>query len=430
MKPFSEEFVTRVKEVFTDYDASHLVDAGWSAYQQKQGAQKKSRALWIAMARVASVVLLLSVGVGVTYFFVSRQAPSNSTIEVLGETQPKLIEGKPQTPNDKINPRLSKPVLTQDKEDTDLAITKTSKPQREVIKSISEPVAVASVTSLQHKNLVADSTQQDSTHIQHLYSKIQVDSVSIEGLKENDILLAEQPVEFENDRTPTAGKKLTLYAGISGMVATVEHLISDAPGVSVGVYAKHKLAQNISFQTGIAVCKQDYSFQPIGNGGNDYMYESLFTSVDQNNLESTASSEDNRMEILSLEIPLNVVFTIHKTPKSHFYITTGASSLVFLDQKFSETVRHTYTNEVYDSFTGITSTQFYSQQIEVEDTFNAFSKANLFGLFNLMVGYSFPLPKGSLVSVEPFLQLPITETTSSNLKLAFAGISLKVQIRE
>jgi hypothetical protein len=429
MKPFSEEFVTRVKEVFTDYDANHLADAGWSAYQQKHADRNKSRALWLAMARVASVALLLSVGVGVTYFFITRQTPSNNNIEALDETQPKLPEGKPQTPNDKSDSRLKKPALAEVQDNSTPSITKTSKPPRKIVKSSSESLTVVNVTSHQHENLVADSIYQDSTRTQGGDLKIQVDSVVIEKLKEYDILLAEEPVEFKNDKTPTAGKKLTLYAGISGMVATVEHLISDAPGVSVGVYAKHKLAQNISFQTGIAVCKQDYSFQSIGNGGNDYMYESLFTSVDQNNLESTASSEDNRMEILSLEIPLNVVFTIHKTPKSHFYITTGASSLVFLDQKFSETVRHTYTNEVYDSFTGITSTQFYSQQIEVEDTFNAFSKANLFGLFNLMVGYSFPLAKGSLVSVEPFLQLPITETTSSNLKLAFAGISLKVQIR-
>lgn len=428
MKPFSEEFVTKVKEVFTDYDASHLVDAGWSAYQQKQGAQKKSRALWLAMARVASVALLLSVGVGATYFFVSRQAPSNSTIEALGETQPKLTEGEPQTPNDKINPRLSKPVLAQDKEDTDLAITKTSKSQRKVIKSISEPVAVASVTSLQHKNLVADSTQQDSTHIHHLYSKTQVDTVSTEGLKENDILLAEQPVEFENDKTPAAGKKLTLYAGISGMIATVDRLISDAPGVSVGIYAKQKLAQNISLQTGIAVSKQDYSFQPIGYGDNVHMDESLFTSLDQNNLES-ATSSDNRMETLSIEIPINVVFTIRKTPKSHFYITTGASSLVFLDQKFSETVSHSSTSEYYNPSTGVTQVEAYYNQFKVEDSYNAFSKVNLFGLFNLMVGYSFPLTQGSLVSVEPFLQLPITDITSNNMNLSFGGISLKVQIR-
>lgn len=428
MKPFSEEFVTKVKEVFTDYDASHLVDAGWSAYQQKHGAQNKSRALWLAMARVASVALLLSVGVGVTYFFVSRQNQSNNTVEVLGETQPTLTEGKPQTPNDKINPRLSKPVLAQDKEDTDLAITKTSKPQREVIKSISEPVAVASVTSHQHKNLVADSIQQDSTHIQHINSKTQVDTVSIVSLKEYDILIAGQPVEFETDKTPAADKKLSLYAGISGMIAKVEHLISDAPGVSVGFYAKQKLAQNISLQTGIAVCRQDYSFQPIGYSGSDYMGESLFTSLDQNNLES-ATSTDNRMEILSIEIPLNVVFTIRKTPKSHFYITTGASSLVFLDQKFSETVSYPYTTEFYNPQTGITQTEAHFKQFKAEDSYNAFSKVNLFGLFNLMVGYSFPLTQGSLVSVEPFLQLPITDITSNNINLSFGGISLKVQIR-
>ena len=429
MKPFSEEFATRVKEVFTNYDANHLADAGWSAYQQKHAARNKSRALWFAMARVASVALLLSVGVGVTYFFVSRQNTTSHSVEVFDETQPKSTEGESQTPNDKSDSRLQKPAIAEVQKNIAPSITKTSKPQRKVVKSSSEPFAVTNITSHQHENLVADSIFQDSTHTQRFHPVVQADSVDIESPKEYDVLLADEPVEFENDKTSAASKNLTLYAGVSGMMASVDHFISDAPGVSVGIYAKHKLAQNISFQTGIAVCKQDYSFQPIGYSGNNHMDESLFTSADQNNLESTASSEDNRMEILSLEIPLNVVFTIHKTPKSHFYITTGASSLVFLDQKFSETVRHTYTSEVYDPSTGGLNTLFNSRQIKVEDTFNAFSKVNLFGLFNLMVGYSFPLAQGSFVSIEPFLQLPITETTSGELSLAYGGLSLKIQLR-
>ncbi len=65
--------------------------------------------------------------------------------------------------------------------------------------------------------------------------------------------------------------------------------------------------------------------------------------------------------------------------------------------------------------------------VEVEKDYGAFSRADFFGLANLSAGYSFPYSKTGIMLIEPFMQLPVNDLTSLNLRIRYAGVSMKLR---
>jgi hypothetical protein len=55
-----------------------------------------------------------------------------------------------------------------------------------------------------------------------------------------------------------------------------------------------------------------------------------------------------------------------------------------------------------------------------------FSHADHLGLANISAGYLMPFGKKNSMLIEPFLQLPISELTSRNVKIRYGGVSMKL----
>jgi hypothetical protein len=101
--------------------------------------------------------------------------------------------------------------------------------------------------------------------------------------------------------------------------------------------------------------------------------------------------------------------------------------MIYINQNFKADMVNAYTNESFNSQTGMFSYETHYSTVEVEKNYSAFSRTDFFGLANLSAGYFFPYSKAATVLIEPFVQLPVNNLTSFNLKLRYAGVSMKLR---
>jgi hypothetical protein len=212
-------------------------------------------------------------------------------------------------------------------------------------------------------------------------------------------------------------------AGLSGMVAHVENFVSDAPGVSVGLYAERKLADNIAIRPGLAIARHSYGLQSLSNS------QLAFDSTDPNlnGYDGSIVSTENHMDIVAMELPINFVLTILERRKSSLFLSAGTSSMIYLNQRFTGTVNSRYVSQYFDTATGL---MYYDSSVSTtqkETEYSAFSRIDLFGLANLSAGYIFPFGKNSNMLIEPFIQLPMGNITSNNLRIRYGGLSIKFE---
>jgi len=111
--------------------------------------------------------------------------------------------------------------------------------------------------------------------------------------------------------------------------------------------------------------------------------------------------------------------------KSSLFISAGLSTMIYLDQNFSSSFTNVYTEQKVDIASGNLYEETRSQDINLESNEKAFSHVDYFGLTNLSAGYSLPLKKGGNMLVEPFVQLPVSDLTSFNVRIRYGGLSLK-----
>jgi hypothetical protein len=110
--------------------------------------------------------------------------------------------------------------------------------------------------------------------------------------------------------------------------------------------------------------------------------------------------------------------------RSSLFVSAGASTLVYLNQQFSGDYVGLFTQKSYDAVTGAVVETTVPQTVNVKSEENAFSHVDYFGLANLSAGYSMPVGKSNML-IEPFIQLPVSDLTSLDLKIKYGGLSVK-----
>ncbi len=417
MKRFDDIFKQQVKDAFGNYNADHLADAGWKALQQKKGNSRWLGLIIPVWAKAASVAILLSLGGFITYQTLNNQSKFEMA-EIASYEIPEITN--PIIPN----------IIVEDISSVK-AIPKSSSAKRQVIISVNSKQNSEEIIKI--NDLITETTPLatiDSAVIE-TYEKLQNESLAL-SIKDSVEVVEDSPVIVPKSTLPLAfteevdesirTKKTSFFAGLSGMMARFENMVSSSPGVSVGLYTEHKLTNSISFRPGLALAKHSYDLQSISSG-NDYMYAS--PSLDD--FSGEVVSAETHMDMVAMEVPLNFVFKIRENRKRSIFLSAGASTMVYLSQRFTGSYQNVSTREVYDSASGVTSIESSYTNIEVENEYGAFSRVDYFGLANLSAGYAFPFGKGSSMLVEPFIQLPTHDITSSDLRIRFGGLSLKFQ---
>jgi hypothetical protein len=252
-------------------------------------------------------------------------------------------------------------------------------------------------------------------------------SMEYDTLKAADKKLL-KPVAEEQGRdisaTPEISSGKTKFmAGLSGMMAHVDGTETSTPGMSVGFYLEHKISRRISFRPGLAVAMNSLG---ISNSRNSSAF--AYASSVVSGMNGTPESFKGQFSVVSMEVPLNVVFKLVERKGSSVYISAGASTVIYLSEHFTGEFVNKTTQEKVDAGTGMTYTEIKYSSVSVENEYSAFSRTDYFGLASISAGYSLPFAQTATLRIEPFIQFPLDDLTSLDLHVYYTGISLKMSL--
>lgn len=455
MKQFDEKFSRKAKEAFENYNADHLAEEGWNSYLRKN-AKKRSRVIALPLwAKVASIAVLVTIGVLFTARINDKKA-GEPVSQIAYETRSESTESA----LNKGDTAAESTVIANPDQIAEVTISKTGQPRqtgREKIDyKVSEPAG-----SLVAETVIAERSAISETA--KVGGSLLAETATVEGpllaettvaggslLPETSIAaeisagmnLPDNPVEIRltNDadvRLKLKPKKVlpvfvdipqekmttTIMTGLSGMMASVDDATSTSQGVSIGFYVEQQLTRRISVRPGLAMAKHNYGVE--GASGGEIAMD--YNTPELDGLSGETTSYDANIEVLSMEVPVNFVFSLRKRSGSNLFVTTGASTVIYLNQHLSGNFNNTYTRTVIDASTNEVSYESMTTSVQIDSEQEPLNRIDLLGLANFSAGYSIPFGKTSQLLFEPFVQLPLKDLTSLNMRIRYGGLSMKIQ---
>lgn len=443
MKQFDKKFSRSAKEAFDNYNADHLAGEGWNCFTGKYG-NKRRRAVVIPLwTKAASIVVLVTLGVLFTARLNDRKAG-----ETVSQTAQENRTGSKESAINKedttaTNPVIVSPVLASEttvsdagqsrltgSERTDAKVSKaagsllaeTIMPERATVSAaVKAGVSLLTDTSLAAESLLSETVIADKASA---WMSLPDNPMELRLTEDADATMNLKPKKELTDFIDLPREKMTttLMTGLSGMMASVDNSASNAQGISMGIYVEQQLTRRISVRPGLAMAKHSYAMEgiPGGNVALDYAAPEL------DGVSGTTTSYEADIEVLSMEIPVNFVFSLRKRSGSNLFVTTGASTVIYLNQHLSGSFNNTYTRATVNSSGDITY-ESMNTSVTIEREQESFNRVDFLGLANFSAGYSFPFAKTSHFVFEPFIQLPVKDLTSMNLRIRYGGLSMKLQ---
>lgn len=456
MNKFDDIFSRKVKEAFDNYNADRLAEAGWNAYVSKHGRSHRRKLLIPLWARAASIMILVTAGV----LFINRLSQRDA-----GETSGRVAQETGSKPSEagitKADTATNIPVTTAVTPESREATAQnteafTDKGAKETV--IEATVAV--IVSQGRASLVASGIEEESRQVGSEKSSDKVSepagpllaagdmaivplinqtAIALEVPVVSDITADPLEIRFTDEvdgslnlnsgkrpgkypDTPREKMATTIMTGVSGMMASVDNATSASQGVSIGFYVEQQLTPGISVRPGLAMARHNYVIEgmPGGNAALDYSAPEL------NGMDAASTSLDANIDVVSMEVPVNFVFSLRKRARSNLFVSTGASTVIYLSQHLTGNFTNTYARAKLDSY-GDVYYEFMTTSAQIETEEELLNRVDLLGLANFSAGYSFPFAGHSQLLFEPFVQLPIRDLTSLNLKIRYGGLSMKIK---
>lgn len=407
MKRFDDIFAGKVKDAFSNYNADHLAGDAWNSFIKKN---KKRRTgiivpLWAKAASVA--VLLGATGLMVYETFINRGVTAdNEPHMVLAQKAGENLKGTGDS-------TLTDKKMTPAK---DATLTSSGSAKD---KPLPEKTSYAG----------ADNAG-DRKNVYPYLPPLPLSGGGIElvigggkGLIEGSPLYTSFTGSIvEYDQSKKQNERTGLIAGLSGMIGKLDNDFSGNPGSSLGFYIERKISGRLSFRSGIALAMQVYNLD------NNFLKNNLnYIAPAMNGVEGSIAGYDANLDLLAMEIPLNFVFTVWERGRSKLYISSGASTMVYLNQELEGSFTSAYTRATYDDISNELNYMTDYRVVEVENKYGPFSHVDFFGLANLSAGYSVPFGDSNTVSIEPFVKFPVGNLTSLNLRTMYGGVSLNLR---
>ncbi len=452
MNKFDDIFSRKAKEAFDNYNADHLAEEGWNSFAGKYG-RRRSRAILIPLwARAASIVILVTAGVLLTARLTNRKA-GETVNQIAQETRseqadsllikedsassaPGISERKPViiAANSEVTATAETTGATPDSETTGPVLAEAVKSE-EIITS---DAAKTEGSHLSEKSLAEGSLLADTEMAEASLSPGALLAADISGRMD----LPGNPLEIRLSGMAGTGLKLkpgeapkvygdipreklttTIMTGLSGMMASVDNATSASQGVSIGFYVEQQLTRRISVRPGLAMARHNYTVESMAGGNMDMAY----AAPELNGMAATATTYDADIDVVSMEVPVNFVFSLRKRARSNLFVTTGASTVIYLSQNLSGSFNNTYTRSTVNAGTGQVEYESMTTTVQIESEQEFLSRVDLLGLANFSAGYSFPFTGTSQLLFEPFVQMPIRDLTSLNLRIWYGGLSMKIR---
>ena len=461
MNDSDDIFSRKVKEAFDHYDASHLADDGWNSYVSTHGTRRRRVMIMPLWARAASIAVLVAIGVllavrlnhpkaGEPADQVAQVTQGKQTTPEMNKEDTAALASESNATKSPINP--AKPGMTAMK-----TVSPASNSGRASVKTVSEPLQNLVTGSELAGALVSESAAPvpvETVQAGEILSPETITaaekSAAINAAGKPAVMdLPDSPAEIRltanalsdmepakklnltsgnsGDYTEIPREKMTttIMTGLSGMMASISDASSISQGVSIGFYVEQQLSRRISVRPGLAMARHSYAMEdvPVISGGAlalDYAAPQL------NGLSGTTTSYDANIDIVSIEVPVNFVISLRKRQRSNLFITTGASTLFYLSQHLTGKFNNTYSSTAYSN-SGEVSYESITTSVQIESEQETLSRVDFMGLANFSAGYSLPFGKTSHLVFEPFVQLPVKDLTSLNLRIRYGGLSMKIQ---
>lgn len=429
MNKFDDILRENVKKAFANYNSDHLADEGWKSFVEMQKGKRRRAVIIPLWARAASILLIIGLGTFLAY----RLSVHQTTREIISATEPAAGRNEEHTA-----PVASRPAVTpvaESASETAGVTVRTKKPYPEY-----QPAIAADETFLKadraggaddniHAILQNRSVYPDILPVPAMtlsFSELFNKSVPDEIMQEQSISAAiifdgSGSVE-ESTETEKSFARRSLLAGLSGSMARSEEASPSASGLSMGLYLDQKITRRISFRPGLALAMQSFGIE-----NENYTAGVNYPISLNDGTAGTPYAFDGQLSMLAMELPLNLVIRIFEKERSGFFVSAGTSTIFYISQQFKADVVNGYTKMELDALTGSYSSVTRYSTIEVEKDFGSFRNTDFLGLANLSAGYSFPYSKTGTLLVEPFVQLPVDDLTSLDLKIRYAGVSMKLQ---
>lgn len=414
MKLFDDIFRRNVDKAFSDYNAEHLVDEAWNSFIAARKKEHKPGAGFPLWAKAASIALIIGTAALIGYLVINRES-TNDTLTVSGtesdKETPATKNSEPENPNLQAISEMSEPV----KGDEDKG-NSTGQPE----KTVSEQPA-----EMTHRYNDVFLAHIDTSFLPILAEyKFQLSEDSINNIIEGALKKFEEsePEETVSEEEVKQSDRTTFLAGVSGLLAQVDNAPSSPPGVLVGFYLEQKITKRISFRPGLALAINSLGIDNR-SAQNNFAYSIPFVGGNS----GTLSSSDGQLSLLAMELPLNIVFNVFKRGRSGIYLAAGTSTIFYFSQQFTGDFVNEYTLNSFDETSGLWNSETRYSTVTVNNSYGALSRTDFFGLANLSAGYSLPYGKSGTMLIEPFLQLPVSDLTSLNLRVRYGGLSIKIR---
>jgi hypothetical protein len=471
MNRFDDIFSSKAKEAFDNYNADHLAEEGWNSFTGKYG-RRRSRGILIPLwARAASIAILVTAGVLLTARLNNRKAgeafnqisqetrseqadyltnkeDSASSVPGISAGKPVIIAANPEIsatpettgatpsiPDATSKTAEVKPSLQTVTQELTARASSTKDPGQATgatagqaggkkssprISETAGPVLAEAVLAQEPPSDQPVSAHGISDGLSSAGSPLKI---RLADMTDAELKLKAGKVPIVYSDIPREKLTTTIMTGLSGMMATVDNSTSASQGVSIGFYVEQQLTRRISVRPGLAMARHNYTVESMSGGSLDMAY----AAPELNGMAASSTTYNADIDVVSMEVPVNFVFSLRKRARSNLFVTTGASTVIYLSQNLSGSFYNTYTRSVVDNYTGEVSSESMTTSVEIESEQETFNRVDLLGLANFSAGYSFPFAGTSQLQFEPFVQMPIRDLTSLNLRIWYGGLSMKIR---
>lgn len=425
MKPFDEKFADHVRETFDHYQEP-FDEKAWQAMQSMLDEQKPVRALWIGSWPVwaAASVCLVLLSTLIWRWEFSSQATNN------------LVEAEKNIPSENYRLGDEPPALIQEH-----ILDSNRRPTTVASQLLSPKIVNPSKSSGPSRSVAipegsAGERQSDLVAIERPKDQIATLEMSENLVEEGFGTLMVEEELFSTDLA-------SALSSVDYDYLPVAQLASSRPGISFAAgplvsYAGEGLNPGAGFVVGAAGGWKLSSRLELVSGGM-LVYNSathaadnldksyLSTMYSQDNLRSIQMESAHQYEFLALDIPLNLRWKVAGGSRQGVYLSVGVSSLVYLQQNFSDQYKVSGVASSMNPTTGSENQFSMVSSLSEQASYQPFSRLDLARIANISVAYSLDRQANRLV-LEPFLKIPLAPLTSREIYMTMGGVSLRYRL--
>jgi len=405
---FDELLAKRIEESFNQLQVPYN-PSSWNQIRDEVAGLHPGylRTLWKSgMFRAACIIFLVSLS---GYFLLQQQSADTIDINLPGEiTEPYQTE--PQPPPELSAPAPGQPQSMLTEENTERADAVNEEQKRERVMKAAE-LKASSVNVSDSPGMALEGIRRKEVPVISVHHAV-LEPVQV-GFKVPGSKSV--PVVNAGDIDGT-GSKTGISVLASPTLNYSEAQTKGSAGFTAGIVSDYPLTKGIRISSGLVLARQNLRIEESGN-----------TNLTPDSGVGAFSSSTTA-DLLTLDVPLNLQFTLGKRHNRESYVSVGVSSYLFLKEQFDLFSREV--TEVLQEADDGSIERFPVVEENTEEESNpTFSTFDFAEVLNFAVGFNYSAGKKTDLVIEPFIKYPLGSLTSKNVQFGSGGINIRIRFR-